>query len=79
MLARKSRPQRKTILKMATALNVEPTLLWPDLEVAAILDSTAEFINDCELTQVQADALDAASLRPAVEVKTRELPSRRRQ
>jgi transcriptional regulator with XRE-family HTH domain len=79
MLARKSRPQRKTILKMATALNVEPTLLWPDLEVAAILDSTAEFLNDCELTQVQADALDAASLRPAVEVKTRELPSRRRQ
>lgn len=76
MLARKSRPQRKTIHKMAAALHVEPTDLWPDLEVAAILDSTAEFFNDRELTQEQAEALDAASSRPPVEVKTRELPSR---
>ncbi len=76
MLSRKSRPQRKTILKMATALNVEPTALWPDLDVAAILDSTAEFSNDRELTAAQAEALGTAlSQRPA-QVKTRELPSR---
>ena len=76
MLTRKSRPQRKTILKMATALNVEPTELWPDLEVAAILDSTAEFFNDRELTAAQAEALDAAISGPPAQVKTRELPSR---
>lgn len=76
LLARKSRPQRKTILKMATALNVEPTALWPDLEVAAILDSTAEFFNDRELSSAQAEALDNALSRPPAQVKTRELPSR---
>ncbi|WP_153559454.1 helix-turn-helix domain-containing protein [Roseimaritima sediminicola] len=76
MLSRKSRPQRKTILKMATALNVSPTDLWPDLEVAASLDSTAEFFNDRELTAAQAEALDAAISRPPAQVKTRELPSR---
>ena len=79
MLSRKSRPQRKTIFKMAIALNVEPTALWPDLEVAAILDSVADFFDDRELTQAQAEALDAASSRPSVNVKTRELPSRKRQ
>lgn len=76
MLSRKSRPQRKTIFKIATALNVAPMLLWPDLEVAAILDSTAEFFNDRELTATQAEALDAALSRPPVQAKTRELPSR---
>jgi len=77
MLSRQSRPQRKTILKMATALGVEPTALWPDLEVAAILDSVADMFNDRELTPAQADAIDAAASRPPVDVKTRELPSRK--
>ena len=35
MLSRKARPQRKTIYNMAAAMDVEPTALWPDLEVAA--------------------------------------------
>ncbi|KLU02290.1 hypothetical protein RISK_005356 [Rhodopirellula islandica] len=76
MLSRKSRPQRKTILKMATALNVEPTALWPDLEVASILDTTAEFASDRQLTAAQAEALDKALSRSPTRVKTRELPSR---
>lgn len=50
MLSRRSRPQRKTILKTATALNVEPTALWPNLEVAAILDANTESSNDRERT-----------------------------
>ena len=78
MLTRNARPQRKTILKMSTALNVAPTDLWPDLEVAAILDSVADFHEDRELTQAQAEALEAASKRPPVKAKTRELPSRKR-
>ena len=64
---------------MATALNVEATDLWPDLEVAAILDSVSDFFNERELTQAQAEALDAASARPPVNVKTRKLPSRKKQ
>ena len=78
MLTRNARPQRKTIVKMSTALNVAPTDLWPDLEVAAILDSVAEFHDDRELTAAQAAALEAASKRPPAKVKTRELPSRKR-
>ena len=38
-----------------------------------------DFFNDRELTQAQAEALDAASSRPPVNVKTRELPSRKKQ
>lgn len=50
-----------------------------DRRVATILDSVADFFNDRELTQAQADALDTASSRPPANVKTRELPSRKRQ
>jgi len=78
MLSRDARPQRKTIFKMALALNVQPTDLWPNLEVAAILDSVDDFFADRELTEEQAKAIEAASSRPPVKVKTRELPSRKR-
>ncbi len=77
MLSRDARPQRKTILKMAQALNVQPTDLWPNLEVAAILDSVNDFFADRELTEDQAKAIEAASARPHVEIKTRTLPSRK--
>ena len=77
MLSRNARPQRKTILKMAQALNVEPTDLWPNLEVAAILDSVSDYFADRELTVEQAKAIEAASSRSPVKVKTRDLPSRK--
>lgn len=78
MLSRNARPQRKTIFKLAEALGVAPTDLWPHLEVAAILDSVSDFFADQELTPEQAKALEAASSRPPVKVKTRVLPSRKR-
>jgi len=78
MLSRNARPHRKTILKLAQALGVAPTDLWPQLEVAAILDSVADFAQDQELTQKQAQALETASQRPPVKVKTRDLPVRKR-
>ena len=78
MLTRNARPRRTTIFKLAEALRVEPTELWPQLEVAAILDSVSDFFSDRELSPEQAKSLDAASLRPPVKVKTRELPSRKR-
>ena len=55
MLNRNCRPQKKTILKLAAALNVEPTELWPDLEVTGILDSVARFQQEQELTKEQAN------------------------
>lgn len=69
---------RKTIIKMAQALNIEATDLWPHLEVAAILDSVGDFFEDRELTAEQAKAIEAASSREAAKVKTRDLPSRKR-
>lgn len=78
MLSRNARPHRKTILRMAQALNVQPTDLWPNMEVAAILDSVNEFFVDRELTEEQAMSIEAASSRPPAKVKTRVLPSRKR-
>jgi len=78
MITRNSRPHKKTILKMAAALSVSPTELWPDLEVASILDSIADFPAERELNEQQAAALDAALARPPVKVVVRELPARAR-
>ena len=78
MLSRDARPHKKTIFKMALALNIEPTELWPNLEVAAILDSVADFFEDRELTADQAKAIEAAGSRVPARVKTRVLPSRTR-
>lgn len=77
MLSRNARPQKKTILKMAHALSVQPTDLWPNMEVAAILDSVNDFFVDRELTEEQAKSIEAASSRPPAKVKTRVLPSRK--
>ena len=57
MLTRNCRPQKKTIVSLAKALNVQPTYLWPDLEVASILDTVARFQQDEDLTQEQAAAM----------------------
>jgi len=78
MLSRNARPRRTTIFKLSEALKVEPTELWPQLEVAAILDSVADAFADAELTPEQAKSLEAASLRSPARVKTKELPSRKR-
>ena len=78
MLTRNARPRRTTIFKLSEALKVEPTELWPQLEVAEILDSVVDAFADAELTPEQAKSLEAASLRSPARVKTRELPSRKR-
>lgn len=46
MLRRMCRPQKKTILRLAEALNVQPRDLWPDIDVADMLDAVAEFQRD---------------------------------
>ncbi|MBL8812468.1 MAG: helix-turn-helix transcriptional regulator [Planctomycetaceae bacterium] len=77
ILTRNARPHRKTILKVARALNVQPTELWPSMEVAAILDSVNDFFADRDLTEDQAKSLEAASSRPPAKVPTRVLRSRK--
>jgi transcriptional regulator with XRE-family HTH domain len=61
MLSRECRPQKRTILKLADALEVAPTDLWPDLEVADILDTVAAVQTDNEqLSPEEAAAIDRA-------------------
>ena len=58
MLNRKCRPQKKTILKLAEALQVQPQELWPDIEVAEMLDAVASFEQeDHVMTDAEANAL----------------------
>ncbi len=79
MLNRKSRPQKKTILKLAEALQVQPQELWPDLEVAEMLDAVAGFQEDDHaMTEVEAKALRDASKRNAPKIPVRSLPGRGR-
>jgi transcriptional regulator with XRE-family HTH domain len=63
MLNRKSRPQKKTILRLTAALQVAPRELWPDLETADMLHAVADFQQDGHaMTEAEAKALrDTAS------------------
>lgn len=75
MLNRKCRPQRKTLEKMATALNVDVKELWSDLEVVDLLDAVAEFGNDnYVMTEAEAAALRDTD-RPKSKSKGKALPS----
>ena len=74
-----NRPQKTTILKLAEALNVPPQELWPDLEVADMLDAVAGFQqDDYVLTEAEVEALRDASRRNSPKIPVRSLPARRR-
>jgi len=77
MLNRNSRPQKKTILKLAEALQVAPVDLWPDLEVAVILDAVSEFQQEQELAPAQANAVRDVMDRTPAKVRGRRLRSRK--
>lgn len=74
MLSRACRPQRQTIIKLAAALDVHPRELWPDLEVADILDTTAAVQQDQELSESEADALRRALAGPPANAPAKLLP-----
>ncbi len=77
MLNRKSRPQKKTILRLAEALQVEPQELWPDLEVADMLDAVADFQQDDHvMTEAEAKALRDTASRSLPKIPVRSLPAR---
>lgn len=79
MLKRACRPQKKTILKLAEALNVQPRDLWPDIDVAEALDAVASFQQPgYVMTQAEAQALANTSKRNPPRIQPRLLPTRRR-
>lgn len=79
MLNRACRPQKKTILKLAEALQVEPHELWPDIQVVEMLDAVASFQQeDYVMTDAEAEALGGVSHRNAPKIPVRPLPTRQR-
>ena len=79
MLNRACRPQKKTILKLAAALNVQARDLWPDIEVADALDAVASFQqSDYIMTPEEAKALADTSKRNRPKIRARALPTRPR-
>jgi transcriptional regulator with XRE-family HTH domain len=79
MLTRRCRPQKRTILKLADALGVAPTDLWPDLDVADILDTVAAVQTDDEpLSPEEAAAIQRTMHREATSPAGKPLPKFKR-
>jgi transcriptional regulator with XRE-family HTH domain len=78
ILNRKCRPQKKTVLKLAEALQVQPQELWPDVEVAEMLDAAADFQqDDYVMTEAEAKALRDTASPNVPKIPVRALPKRR--
>lgn len=79
LLNRNCRPQKKTILKLAEALNVQASDLWPDIEVAEMLDAVVGFQrDDYVMTEAEARALSDTSRPNRPQIPAKSLPTRRR-
>jgi transcriptional regulator with XRE-family HTH domain len=79
MLKRKCRPQKRTILKLANALNVPASDLWPDIEISEMLDAIAAAqTDDIEISEAEAQALDEKAPRNKPTVRAKPLPKRTR-
>jgi transcriptional regulator with XRE-family HTH domain len=78
MLNRNCRPQKKTILKLAEALNVQAIDLWPDIDMAEMLDAVASFQQDnYVMTEAEARALSDTSRPNRPKIQAKSLPKRR--
>lgn len=77
MLKRQCRPQRRTILALADALNVSPRDLWEDLEVMDILDTVAAAQDEQQMSHLEADAIRRALARPPADAPAASLPRRK--
>jgi transcriptional regulator with XRE-family HTH domain len=79
MLNRNCRPRKMTILKLAEALNVQATDLWPDIDVAEMLDAVASFqADEYVMTEAEARALGDTSRPNRPRIQPKSLPMRRR-
>ncbi|MDY0169236.1 MAG: helix-turn-helix transcriptional regulator [Thermoguttaceae bacterium] len=80
MLNRTCRPQKKTIVKLAEALNVQASDLWPDIEMAEMLDAVASFQqDDYVMTEAEARALGNTSQPNRPKIQAKAIPTRHRQ
>lgn len=77
MLKRQCRPQKATILKLASALGVDARELWPDLDVTNILDTIAAVQQDETMSDAEADIVRRALRRPT-DTSAAPLPKRKR-
>jgi transcriptional regulator with XRE-family HTH domain len=79
MLNRTCRPQKRTILKVAEALHVPARDLWPDLELAEMLDAVAAFqAEEHVMTEAEVAALSDTAKRNTPRIPVKRLPPRRR-
>lgn len=78
MLNRDCRPQKKTIMKLATALTVSPAVLWPGVEVQQILDAIDRVQEDQVMSAAEAEALQAALNRSPSRIEVTRIPVRNR-
>jgi len=78
MLNRRCRPQRATILSLATALSVEPQELWPQLDVTDILDNVAAFHQEQAMSEPEAEAIRNTLKREPANAPAASLPKRKR-
>ena len=77
MLARMCRPQKKTVLRLAEALDVPPRDLWPDIDVAEMLDAAAAFQQDDHvMTAAEAAAFADTSKKNRPKLRPKSLPTR---
>ena len=77
LLNRKSRPQKKTVVRLAEALQVQPQELWPDLETADMLDAVADFQEDDHvMTEAEAKALRDSANQNVPKIPVGSLPAR---
>ena len=78
MLKRECRPQKATIVKLASALKVDPRDLWPELDVTDILDTVAAVQQEETMSEIEADVVRRALERPATAASAAPLPKRKR-
>ncbi len=77
MLRRMCRPQKRTILRLAEALNVHPRDLWPDIDVVDMLDAVTSFQEDnYTMTAAEAEALSGTANKNRPKVQAKSLPAR---
>ncbi len=78
MLKRQCRPQRSTIMSLASAFDVPPQELWPDLEVTDILDTVAAFHQEQPMSESESEAIRGSLRREAAKAPANPLPKRQR-
>lgn len=78
MLKRQCRPQKKTLVSLANALDVQPRDLWPDVDVTDILDTVAAVQQEQIMSEAEADVFRRVLERPAPAAPAAPLPKRKR-